>query len=500
MGRQHLGTRAPPNGDADFDSETGNEGASPMTTATSLTTTDRTHEDLGQALDALRARVAGDLLMAAADGYDEARRAHDITVDRRPLAIVRAANADDVAEAIRFARRHALPLAVRSGGHSIAAHSMIDDAIVVDLSGMRGISIDPAQRVARVQAGVTSGQLAGPAHAYGLALTTGDTSSVAVGGLITGGGMGWMVRKYGLAIDNLLSAQVVTASGEIVTASAGEHVDLFWAIRGGGGNFGIVTEFEIRLAPVGQVLGGALLLPATRDVIRGCLEYIAQAPEELSVIADVMHAPPAPFVPPASVGTPVLMVLACWSGDPGEGQRALAPLRALATPIADAIDLIPFPVMFAFTEAAAAPAAPSIRSMLSDGFSDAEIDAMIDALGRATAPMSMIQLRALGGAMARVASDETAFAHRERRYCANILAVWFNPDEDAAPHRAWVESTWEALRPAARGVYANFLADEGDARIREAYPAGTLERLARVKAMYDPENIFRFNQNIQPRP
>jgi FAD/FMN-containing dehydrogenase len=193
------------------------------------------------------------------------------------------------------------------------------------------------------------------------------------------------------------------------------------------------------------------------------------------------------------------MVLACWSGDPDEGQRALAPLRALATPIADAIELIPYPVMYAFTEAAAAPGAPAIRSMFCDGFSNAQIDAMIDALGTATAPMSMIQVRSLGGAMARVAGDETAFAHRDRRFCTNILAVWFDAAQDATPHRAWVESTWQALRPAARGVYANFLADEGEERVREAYPASTYERLARVKAAYDPANVFRFNQNVEPR-
>ena len=227
-------------------------------------------------------------------------------VDRRPLAIVRAANAQDVAEAVSFARDHALPLAVRSGGHSLAHHSMIDGAIVVDLSGMKRVSIDPEARIARVQAGATSGDLAGPAHAHGLALSTGDTSSVGMGGLTTGGGIGFMARKYGLAIDNLLSAQVVTADGEIVTASADEHPDLFWAIRGGGGNFGIVTEFKFRLAPVGQILGGDLLLPASREVLRGYLDYAASAPDDLTTIANLMHAPPAPFVPPERVGELVL--------------------------------------------------------------------------------------------------------------------------------------------------------------------------------------------------
>ena len=469
-----------------------------MTIATTSIESSFTDPALQGELEALRARIGGELLLEDAPQYDDARRVHDITVDRRPLAIVRAASAQDVAEAVRFARRTNVPLAVRSGGHSLAGHGSIDGAVVVDLSALRGISIDPERKTARVQPGVTSGDLAGPAHAYGLALTTGDTSSVALGGLVTGGGMGWMVRKHGLAIDNLLSAQVVTADGTVVTASSHEHQELFWAIRGGGGNFGIITEFEFRLASVGQVLGGALLLPATRDVIRGCLEYIAAAPDELSVIADVTHAPPAPFVPAERIGEPVLMVLACWSGDIAEGERVLAPLRALATPIADAIAPIPYPVMYAFTEAAASPGAPALRSMFCDGFTDDEIDAMLEAIGRSTAPVSMVQIRSLGGEMARVGSDATAFAHRERRFCTNILAIWFDPTEDATPHRAWVESLWQALLPAARGVYANFLADEGDERVRHAYPGGTYQRLATLKQTYDPANLFRFNQNIRP--
>ena len=232
---------------------------------------------------------------------------------------------------------------MRSGGHSLAYLSVIDDAIVVDLSQMERVSIDPEARIARVQPGATSGDLAGPANAHGLALSTGDTHSVGMGGLTTGGGIGFMVRKYGLAIDNLLSAQVVTAAGEIVTASADEHPDLFWAIRGGGGNVGIVTEFVFRLAPVGQILGGELMLPASREVLRGYLDYAASAPDDLTTIANLMYAPPAPHVPQERVGELVLSILVCWTGDVADGERALAPLRALATPVADAVAPMPYP-------------------------------------------------------------------------------------------------------------------------------------------------------------
>src|SRR5215216_1659044 len=297
-------------------------------------------------MESLRSRLRGRLITAGDADYDDARRVLYFTVDRRPRAIVRAADARDVATAVNFARDHFLPLAVRSGGHSLAYLSVIDNAIVVDLSHMARVSIDPEARIARVQPGTTSGDLAGPANAYGLGLSTGDTHSVGMGGLTTGGGIGFMVRKYGLAIDNLLAAQVVTASGEIVTASADEHPDLFWAIRGGGGNAGIVTELVFRLAPVGQILGGELMLPASREVLRGYLDYATSAPDDLTTIANLMYAPPAPHVPQEHVGELVLSILVCWTGDIPAGHQALAPLRVLSTPIADAVAPIPYPQIY----------------------------------------------------------------------------------------------------------------------------------------------------------
>jgi len=361
------------------------------------------------------------------------------------------------------------------------------------------VSVDPEQRIARVQSGATSGDLAGPAHAHGLALSTGDTHSVGMGGLTTGGGIGFMVRKYGLAIDNLLAAQVVTAAGEIVTASASEHPDLFWAIRGGGGNFGIVTEFMYRLAPVGQILGGELLLPASRKVIRGYLDYMAAAPEDLTTIANLLHAPPAPYVPQERVGELVLSILVCWTGSVADGERALAPLRALATPVADAVSSIPYPKIYQFTAHQAAPHGASIRSMFADTLSDAALDAMLVAMEHASSPFSLVQLRGLGGAMARVDNHTTAFAHRDRRYFVAIIGLWLDAADDPAAHSAWTESLWQTIRREGSGVYVNFLENEGAHRVRDAYPPATFARLVKIKRTYDPQNIFRFNQNIPPQ-
>jgi FAD/FMN-containing dehydrogenase len=449
-------------------------------------------------LDALRARLRGRLITAADTGYDETRRVVNFTVDRHPRAIVRAADAGDVAAVVAFARDRDLPLAVRSGGHSLAGLSVIDDAIVVDLSEMQRVSIDSAARIARVQPGATSGDLAAPAHIHGLALSTGDTHSVGMGGLTTGGGIGFMVRKYGLAIDNLLAAQVVTAAGEIVTASADERPDLFWAIRGGGGNTGIVTEFTFRLAPVSQILGGELLLPASREVLRGYLDYVVSAPDDLTTIANLIYAPPAPYVPVERVGEQVLSIQVCWTGDIATGERVLAPLRALAAPVADVVAPMPYPDIYRFTAHYAEPHAASIRMMFADALSDEALDAALAAMAQASSPFSLIQFRGLGGAMARVADDATAFAHRQRRYFMAIIGLWLDPAQDAGTHAAWTEHLWQTIRHEGSGVYVNFLEKEGPERVHEAYPPATFARLAAIKQRYDPTNLFHFNQNVPP--
>ncbi|CAN5595480.1 FAD-binding oxidoreductase [soil metagenome] len=467
-----------------------------IATRSSIATLDA--ERVAEQFSVLCSQLGGELITASSPDFDEARKVQDITIDRCSLAIVRAAGSGDVAMAVNFARDNRLPLVVRSGGHSLARHSMADDAPVVDLSRMKQIEINPETRTARVQGGVTSGDLAGPANELGLALSTGDTSSVGFGGLTTGGGIGFMARKYGLAIDNLLSAEVVTAGGEIVTASANQHPDLFWAIRGGGGNFGIVTEFTFRLAPVGQILGGDLLLPASRDVVRGYLEYAAAAPDDLTTIGNLMHAPPAPFVPEEWVGKLVLSIIVCWSGTIEDGERAVAPLRALATPVADTLRPMPYPSIYLSTAHQAMRHGASIRSMFAHELSDDAIDASLMAMEHATSPYSIVHFRSLGGEMARVSTDATAFAHRDTRYLLSIIGVWLDESEDDAVHRSWVESLWSQIRHEGSGVYVNFLDDEGPERIRDAYPDATLARLKTIKQIYDPENFFRFNQNISP--
>jgi FAD/FMN-containing dehydrogenase len=469
-----------------------------MVTKDMLEQTWRTIVIASDELDALRARLTGRLITPESADFDEARTTLYGT-NRVPLAVARVSNAQDVAAAVTFARDRALPLAVRSGGHSLAQHSVVDGSIVVDFSTMKRVSIDPKARVARVQAGATSGELAAPAHEFGLALSTGDTHSVGIGGLTTGGGIGFMVRRYGLAIDNLLAAQVVTAAGNIVTASADEHPDLFWAIRGGGGNVGIVTEFTFRLAPVGQILGGDLMLPASREVLRGYLEYAASAPDDLTTIANLMHAPPAPYVPQERVGELVLSILVSWSGSIEDGERALAPLRALATPVADAVSPMPYPAIYNFTAHQAAPHAASIRMTFADDLSDTALDAALAAMEGASSPFSIVQFRGLGGAYGRVDKEATAFAHRDRRFFVAVIAIWLDAAEEASVHEAWTGSLWEAIRPEGSGVYVNFLEDEGVDRIREAYPGGVFERLQKVKGEYDPGNLFRFNQNIPPK-
>jgi hypothetical protein len=449
-------------------------------------------------LESLRNRVSGEVCTLGDAGYDGARKVANLLYDRQPGIVVRAATSADVVEAVRFARRHDMPLTVKSGGHSLAGHSNIEGALLIDLAHLKGVFIDAEKRVARVQSGATSGDLAGPAHAYGLALSTGDAASVGLGGLTLGGGIGFMVRKYGLAIDNLLSAEIVTSDGRLIRASGTQHSDLFWALRGGGGNFGIVTEFEFRLAPVGQVYGGVLVLPATKDVVRGYLDYAAAAPDELTTIAHVMHAPPAPFIPEERVGDVVLVIYVTHTGRPEEGERDVAPLRGLADPIADLVAPIPYPAMYQFTRPLEEPHFALVRSMFADAIPDSAVESIIAAVSGSPGPLNVVELRALGGAMGRVAPGETAFAHRDATFLVAVLGLWEDPAEDPALHRGWTEGTWEQLKHLRRGVYVNFVSNEGDDRIREAYPGATYERLAEVKRRYDPGNVCRFNQNVRP--
>lgn len=443
----------------------------------------------------LRATLNGRVITPDDARYDQARTVFYGGIDRRPVVIVRAGDANDVARVVSLAAETGLELAVRSGGHSIAGHGVADKGIVLDLSDMRALDIDAQQRTAWAQTGLTAGEYTVAAGAYGLATGFGDTRSVGIGGITLSGGIGFLVRKHGLTIDNLLAADIVTANGQLLRADAETHPDLFWAIRGGGGNFGVATRFQFRLHPLNTIVGGMLVLPATPDIIASLVAEAEAAPDELSIIANVMTAPPLPFVPPPYHGQLVVWLFLCYAGASEAGERAIAPFRTLAAPIADLVRPMRYPELFP-PEETYHPVAVG-RTMFVDAFDRRVAETILGHLQASTAPMRVTQLRVLGGEMARVPAAATAFAHRGRRLMVNVAAIYEHSDESAR-HEAWVIGLAAALRQGESGAYAGFLGDEGESRVREAYPGPTWERLAAIKRRYDPTNLFRLNQNIPP--
>jgi FAD/FMN-containing dehydrogenase len=443
-----------------------------------------------------RAGIGGQLILPHSAEFDEARTLFYRWNDFRPAAIVRVASAQDVSRVIMLAQEHQWELAVRSGGHSIAGHSMTNGGVVLDLSGLRNIEIDPAQRSAWTEPGVTAGGYTDAAAERGLATGFGDTGSVGVGGLTLGGGIGFFVRKFGLTIDDLLAADVVTADGQLVRADPEQHPDLFWAIRGGGGNFGVVTKFKLRLHEVDRILGGILVLPLTAAAVRDIIAEADAAPEELSVIVNIVPAAMMPFLPPEFPGKFVIVVLLVCTGDLDVAQRTIAPIRAIGKPIADMVQPMRYKEIYGGD--GPHPAAGSVRSMFIDAMNLNVAETIIHYLQECSAPTAVTQLRVLGGAMARVPRDATAFAHRHRRILVNVAALYERPGE-AEVHDEWASRFAAALHQGEAGVYVNFLAEEGEARVREAYPGATWDRLSAIKVRYDPRNVFCRNQNIKPR-
>ena len=443
----------------------------------------------------LRAVLNGRVISPEDAAYDTVRAVFYGARSRRPALIVRVADATDVSHIVSLARERGLELAVRSGGHSLAGHSTTDGGIMIDLSDMKGLEIDVAGRTAWAETGLTAGEYTAAAGAHGLATGFGDTGSVGIGGITLGGGVGFLVRKYGLTIDDLLAAEIVTADGELLYVDSDTHPDLFWAIRGGGGNFGVATRFKFRLHEVDTIVGGMLMLPATPEVIASFVAEAEAAPEELSSIANVMVAPPMPFLPAEAHGRLVIMALLCYAGEVDEGERAIAPFRALATPLADTVGPKPYPQMYEPAEPG--PDEEVARSLFIDTVDSGVAEKIVEHLRASTAPLAVAQIRVLGGAMARVSADATAFTHRERGIMVALGAVYERPEETAM-HEEWVGKFAAALRQGDGGVYVNFLGDEGEARIREAYPGATFERLAEIKGRYDSTNLFRLNQNIPP--
>ena len=447
-------------------------------------------------IEALSLRLKGRLVAADHADYDDLRGLPHSNWDHRPLFVARVANAPDVADVVDFARRNQLDIAVRSGGHSVCGYSASEGGVVIDLRDLRSIDIDLDDMTVWAGAGLTAGEVTEALDQHGVVVGFGDSSSVGIGGLTLGGGVGYMTRKFGLTIDSLVAVEIVTASGSILTANETNHPDLFWALRGGGGNFGVVTRFCYRLNPLPEFTGGPLVLPATAEAMAGFVAAAKAARDELSTILLAMPAPPMPFLPPEIYGKTVLIGMMAYAGPAGDAQQALAPFRALAQPIADLVRPGPYGMMYLPEDPSMRPTL-SIRTRFADDLDVDQARNILARLDQCDAPMHMAQIRVLGGAAARVPSHETAYAHRDAEILVGFLAM-DGSLEAAARHDQWASDAVSMLGGARRGSYVNFLADEGEAMIQASYPGATWQRLRQVKQSYDPSNVFHLNQNIPP--
>jgi hypothetical protein len=437
-----------------------------------------------------RASFSGQILEPIDEGYDEARQIWNASFSKHPRVIARCSGVADVIAAVHFGRANNLVTAIRGGGHNVGGRALCDDGLVIDLSRMRSVFVEEKSRTVRVEGGATLGDLGRETHVFGLAVPSGIVPNTGIGGLTLGGGVGWLIRKYGMTIDNLLSAQVVTADGKVLTASASENNDLFWALRGGGGNFGVVTSFEFQAHPVATVLGGLLLYPRTKgvEVIRHFRDYMASAPDELTAYAALLHGPD---------GSPLVGVIPCYCGSVVEGERVLEPLRKFGSPIVDGVQAIPFPVM----QSLLAPSFPDgncnyWKSTLQRELSDDAISAIVEHANRLSSPLSFVVLEYYGGAAGRVSRDATAFPHRDLPWDILFLAQWTDPTQTDM-HREWARSGEEMLRPFSQNAHLLSALDvEAEDVVKSAF-GPNLPRLESVKQKYDPANFFRVNQNIK---
>jgi len=449
---------------------------------------------LGRALD-------GEVITAGDPGYGDARRVWNGMIDRRPLVIARPRDASGVATVIRFAREHELRLAVRGGGHNVAGSAVCDGGIVCDLSGLRGVDLDPAGRVARAGGGATWGDLDRATHTIGMATTGGMISSTGIGGLTLGGGLGWLMRAHGLACDQLTSVDLVTADGESVSCDAETNPDLFWAVRGGGGNFGVATAITYRLHQVDVVTGGLLIYPLEQavDVLLHYDRCCAETPDHVTTAAAFATAPDAPAFPEALRGRPIVMVALCAIGASAAIERDIAPLRRFGPPALDLVGPTTYPALQSSLDAGAPPHARNYwKACYLDALTPDLVRALVDNFARACSPMSQVLIHQIGGAVARVGELETAFPHRKSPYLVNLVGMWQRPQDDAA-NIDWTRRYWNAVRPSAKGTYVNYLGDDEAGWIDSVYPPETLKRLVAAKNRWDPDNVFRTNQNIPPR-
>lgn len=442
------------------------------------------------AMQKFRTSLRCQTLCPGEQGYDAARTIHNATIDRRPAIIARCAGAADVIACVRFAREHDVLISVRGGGHSIAGKAVCDGGLMIDLSGMKGIRVDPAKRAVRAEPGLILGEFDRETQAFGLATTMGVISRTGISGLTLGGGLGWLARKYALACDNLISVDVITADGRLLIASATQNEDLFWGVRGGGGNFGIVTSFEYRLHEVGPILGGAVLYPVAKvgEVLRFYRELTSSSPDELSAQAITFTMP--------DVG-PVVGIGGCYCGSLGEGEKLLRPLRTFGSPVVDLFGVISYVQMQSMLDAFFPPGRHDYtKANFINGLSDEAI-ATFGEYAVAPSPYTFGVLEHLQGAVSRVGAAETAFAHRQYPYNFSIWSAWSDP-ADSEKNIKWTREFWDAMQPfMAAGVYVNYLEDEADPHAREAY-GPNYDRLVALKDKYDPTNFFRMNHNIKP--
>jgi FAD binding domain/Berberine and berberine like len=438
------------------------------------------------------------------EDFDSARLVWNGMFDRRPDLIARCSGAADVIAAVDFARENDLAVAVRGGGHSAVGYGTSDEGLVIDLSPMKGIRVDPQARSVRAEAGLTWGEFDRETQAFGLAVTGGRFSTTGIAGLTLGSGSGWLERKCGLTADSLLSADVVTADGSLLTASATENEELFWGLRGGGGNFGVVTSFEYRLHEIGPIIYGGMLVCAPEragEVLRFMREYMADAPDDLGGAVAFVSAPPEPFVPPEMHFKPVLGIVICWTGSIEEGERVLAPIREVAQPLMDLVVPMPYTALQSMLDGGGPV---GTRAYMKAGFlpdlSDEAIEKLIEHGGRRAGPMAQLLIEPMGGAIGRVGDDETALGRRDVPWCYHALALWMEPDaQTAEAHTAWARGLAEDLKPhVIEGVYLNYTSDEGEDRVRSSYGERKYSRLVALKDMYDPANLFRLNQNVRP--
>ena len=437
-------------------------------------------------------RLRGKLLRPGDDGYDDARKVWNGMIDRRPVLIARCTGAADVIAAVTFAREQGLLVSIRGGGHNVAGNAVCDGGLMIDLAPMKSIRVDPVARTARAEPGVLGGEFDRETQAFGLATTGGFISTTGIAGLTLGGGQGWLASKYGFTIDNLLSVDIVMADGRLLTASATQHEDLFWAMRGAGHNFGVVTSFEYRLHPVSTVLGGMVVHPVDRvtDVLRFYREFTADLPDELTTGVDILTGPDGDLMAAMAV---------CYTGSLDEGERVLGPLRRFGPPVADTIAPIPYTTQQTMLDEAFPYGRLNYwKSSLTDHLSDEVIEALVDHAGRMPSPLSAIAIADFHGAYRRVGKTDTAYYHRDLRYDIVIGANWTDP-ADTERNMQWTRELYEALQPhLPHGVYVNDLdRDEGSEQVRHAY-GENYERLVTLKQKYDPTNFFRVNQNIKP--